>query len=216
MDRGVAAIDDLNPRPVRGRSKAEIRAALLQRRDTLAPTLRIEYSRATLGRICAMDTFQSAGVVMAYCGFGSEIDTTQLLHAALQSGKKLVLPKINLATNSLDIVLVENLDTDLKSGVWGIRQPNADTCTPAALADLDFVLVPGVAFDQDGGRIGYGKGFYDKLLRACHNAGNHPWTVAAAFDFQVIEAIPMESHDVRINAIATETAYYHCGQYQGP
>ena len=204
-------MDDLNPVGP-GRSKAEIRATVLELRDALAPAVRLECSHVALGRIRTMDTFQSAGVVMAYFGFGSEIDTAALLQATLQSGKRLVLPKINRAANQLDIFAVENLQTDLKSGVWGIQEPDTDICTPVAPSELDFVLVPGVAFDRNGGRIGYGKGFYDKLLASCHNAGSHPSIVAAAFDMQVIDTIPMESHDVRISAIATETGCWRCGE----
>ncbi len=192
------------------RSKAAIRAAVLQRRDALSPALRQGYSRAALSRIVATERFQTADVVMAYCGFGSEIDTLPLVEAALQSGKKVVLPKINRAANRLDIFAVRNLQTDLQAGLWGIREPNPLVCASVQPAELDFVLTPGVAFDRQGGRIGYGKGFYDQLLSVCHNAGKRPAIVAAAFNVQVIDAIPMQSHDVPIDAVATEIEYWRC------
>ncbi len=200
---------DINGRALRA-LKAELRSLLLQRRDAVPAELRIEHGQAILARLSATEAFQSAGVVMAYCGVGSEIDTRPLLRAALRGGKTLALPKVNRAAGILDIFAVRDLDADLESGVWGIREPNPGTCARVAPAELDVILVPGIAFDLEGGRIGYGEGFYDRFLRACHDAGSRPVTVAAAFSFQLLDAVPMERHDVRIDAIATETGYYHC------
>jgi 5-formyltetrahydrofolate cyclo-ligase len=192
-------------------SKAEIRAAALARRDALTPAEHLDYGRAILYRILAMKEFREAQTVLAYCGFGSEIDTAPLLRAVLEGGKTLLLPRVNRAAGTLDIYQVKNLVTDLRPGVWGILEPNPDLCASWALADIGLVIVPGAAFDRRGGRIGYGKGHYDKLLGACHRVGNYPPLIAGAFEVQVVNAIPMEPHDVPVDTLVTESRTWSAG-----
>jgi 5-formyltetrahydrofolate cyclo-ligase len=184
-----------------GSFKAELRAVALQRRDALSPSLRRDYGQIILNRIIAMEQFHQARTVMAYCGFGSEIDTAPLLRAVLESGKTLVLPKINRPAGVLDIYQVDDLETGLLTGVWGIREPNPATCQARTPPDIDMVLVPGVAFDRKGGRIGYGKGYYDKLLAQCR----HACKIAGAFEVQVFDSVPMAPHDIPVDALVTET-----------
>lgn len=147
---------------------------------------------------------------MAYCSFGSEIDTQSLLHTVLHDGKALVLTKISRTTNDLDLYLVKDMPNEHVPGAWGISEP-APYLRPRLLPrDLDLIVTPGIAFDRTGSRIGYGRGYYDRLLRACHTAGKRPLTVAAAFELQIVDILPMEDHDVNIDAIATKLDYYRC------
>ena len=176
----------------------------LGRREALPPALRKNYGEAILKRILVMDDFRRAKVVLAYCSFGSEIDTLPLLHAVLEGGKTLLLPKVNRGLDALDVYEVKNLHTDLRAGVWGIREPDPAVCGVHGLADIQLILVPGVAFDRQGGRIGYGKGYYDKLLASCHRMGHYPRTIAAAFEVQLVGAVPMEAHDVPVDLLVTE------------
>jgi len=182
--------------------KAQIRAVALERRDALPRSVHRDSGQAILSRILAGEEFQRANTVLAYCSFGSEIDTGPLLNAVLAEGKTLVLPKLNPAVNALDLHLVTNLDADLQAGVWGIREPDP-ACPRCAFTAIDFLLVPGVAFDRRGGRIGYGKGYYDKLLASFHTVNRHPLAVAAAFDVQIVDSIPVEAHDVPVDVLVT-------------
>ncbi len=182
--------------------KAEIRALALQRRDALPLSVHRDSGHAILRRIVAMDEFRQARTILAYCSFGSEIDTAPLLNQVLGAGKTLVLPKLNPASGALDLYRVKNLDADLRTGLWGIREPDASQCEHCPATDIDWILVPGVAFDRRGGRLGYGKGYYDKLLASIDR---RPRTVAAAFEVQMMDAIPMEPHDVHVGAVVTET-----------
>jgi 5-formyltetrahydrofolate cyclo-ligase len=182
-----------------GCSKAELRALALQRRDALPAEVRGEYGRLILKRIFEMEEFCLAQVVMGYCGFGSEIDTGSLLREVVAQGKRLLLPKVNRAAGALDVYEVGDLEKDLVAGVWGIPEPDPVRCEARSAGDLELVIVPGVAFDRSGGRIGYGKGYYDGLLARCRAV-----TVAAAFEVQVFERVPMEAHDVRIGRVVTE------------
>lgn len=182
--------------------KAEIRAFVLGKRDALPLAEHREEGHAIVGRLLVSEAFRKARTVLGYCSFGSEIDTTPLLNAILAAGKTLVLPKLNPAAGGLDLYAVTSLDADLRPGTWGIREPDS-ACAPVALTAIDFILVPGIAFDRRGGRIGYGKGYYDKLLAAFHAVNRYPPAVAAAFDLQIVDSIPMESHDVPVDALVT-------------
>lgn len=180
-------------------SKAKLRALALARRDALPADVRIEYGRVILQQIFEIEDFRRAQTVLAFCGFGTEIDTAPLLHEILRRGKVLLLPKINRTRKALDIYQVQNLATDLIAGVWGILEPDPARCELRALSDIQLAIVPGVAFDRHGGRIGYGKGYYDGLLAQCH-----PLTIGAAFEVQVFDVVPMEPHDARISTLVTE------------
>lgn len=187
-----------------GRAKAEIRAAALARRDALDPALRREYSRLILDRVLTMDEFRRAQTVLAYSNFGSELETGPFVLAALDARKRLLLPRINRAADRLEIYQVKDLATELVDGVWGIREPHAELCDLCEAEEIDFVLVPGAAFDRRGGRIGYGRGYYDKLLASCRPGRS----VAGAFEAQVADSVPMEGHDVRVNALVTEAGVW--------
>jgi 5-formyltetrahydrofolate cyclo-ligase len=184
--------------------KASIRAAALQRRDAIPSEVRRAHAQRIIAGICAMDAFREARVVMAYSGFGTEIDTAPLLREITQAGKTLIMPRVSRATGVLEIFRVEDPEADLVDGVWGIREPNPQRCAPCAPEEINLIIMPGAVFDRRGGRIGYGKGYYDKLLGECMRKGHHPATVAGAFEVQVVDAVPMESHDVPVDVLVTE------------
>jgi len=162
-------------------------------------------SRDIVGKISGLTSYRGARTVLAYVGFGSELQTGDFLRWTLDQGKTLLLPRVNRETKSLDIYEVKDLERDLESGTWGIREPNPDLCSPADIHAVDFVLVPGVAFDSRGGRLGYGAGFYDKLLA---NRPSHAWLVAGAFEIQIVEHVPMHEHDVPVDLVVTEQGHY--------
>lgn len=178
--------------------KASIRAASLLRRNALPVALRRELSKTIIDRVTALDEFREAQSILAYASFGSEIDTAPLLQAIIESGKTLLLPRVN--KGALDVHAVKSLDDDLRAGLWGIREPIPESCVACSAVDVDLIIVPGVAFDLAGGRIGYGQGYYDKLL-----ASTGSQTIAAAFEVQLVDTIPMEPHDVRVRRIVTES-----------
>ncbi len=188
-----------------GDTKARIRSEVAAARNGLAPEEHARRGRDILQRIMAMDAFLRADVVMGYSSFGSEPDTRPLLEAVLARGKTLVLSRIDRHRNRLDLYAVADLAGQLVDGVWGIREPDPTRCAKVEPASLDFVLMPGVAFDAHGGRVGYGKGYYDRLLADCIAAGGCPSLVAGAFDLQVVEHVPMEAHDIAVHAVVTES-----------
>ena len=155
-----------------------------------------------LGEDVALRLFYSpsSATVLLTLPFGSEWDTRALLEAALARAKRVALPRVNLATRMLDICAITRLEHDAAPGYRGIPEPGAH-CSLIDIATIDWVLVPGVAFDPDGHRIGYGGGYYDRLLPLLRADARR---VAAAFELQLVARVPAAPHDVAVDAVVTE------------
>lgn len=184
--------------------KAALRSLVLQRREALDPAFRRAASRRIVDAVLACDAFRRARSVLAYASFGSEVDTSALLQAVLAEGKTLLLPRIDKSRDAIRVYAVRDLARDLETNRWGIAEPRPEACLEIVPAELDFVFVPGVAFDARGGRLGYGKAYYDRLLASSRQAGGSPALVAGAFAAQVEDEVPMEPHDVPIPVVLTE------------
>lgn len=193
--------------PGRGEEKRDLRKRILALRDTLPGELRRDLGTRITARLLKLDAYREAGTVLAYLSFGSEFDTAAFTRDALANGKKLALPRVNRATRELELFVVRDPEKDVAPGVWGISEPLAECCAPAALDEIGFVLVPGVAFTRGGARLGYGGGYYDRLLA---RFARRPPAVAAAFSLQVVDAIPVGETDQRVDAVITEEALYTC------
>ncbi len=140
--------------------------------------------------------FSNAAVVMFYASFQSEVETHGMIRRALMEGKRVVLPKVK--GKELELLEITNFDSDVGPGAWGIPEP--DQGKPAAVRDIGLIVVPGAVFDERGNRVGYGAGFYDKLLALYQGM-----TAALAFELQVVPRVPVDSHDVPVKKIVTET-----------
>ena len=189
--------------------KAHLRKTVLGRRDALDAGARAALSRTILREISGLDVYRRGGVVLAYAGFGSEMQTDAFLRHSLNEGKTLLLPRVNRQERLLEVYEVGDLAQDLEAGTWGIREPRPDRCAPAAPRVVDFVLVPGLAFDPHGGRLGYGAGFYDKLLSG--GVSPQAWLVAGAFEAQMVEEVPLNEDDVPVDVVVTEIGRYPPG-----
>lgn len=187
-------------------AKAVLRREVSARRDALDPDSRARLSAAVLARVVALGAFRRARRVLAYASFGTELDTRPFLQQVLDGGRMLVLPRIERAARRLALHQVGDLDTELRPGVWGIPEPDPDRSRPVTPGEIDFVLVPGLVFDPRGGRIGYGAGYYDRLLAAW--APPMPPLIAAAFELQVVPAVPVLPTDHRVDLVVTESRTY--------
>jgi 5,10-methenyltetrahydrofolate synthetase len=184
--------------------KAALRSLVLQRREGLDPATRQAASRRIVDAVLARAAFRDAHSVTAYASFGSEVDTSVLCETVLREGKMLLLPRVDKTRDAIRVYEVRDLGRDLDTNRWGIREPRPETCREIDPGGLEFVFVPAVALDERGGRLGYGKAYYDRLLAASTQAGGSPTLVAGAFAVQVVDQVPMEPHDVRIPSIVTE------------
>ena len=179
--------------------KKQMRNAVLARRDAMLPSARATASHAIIEKLCALPGYRHAKVVLTYMGFGSEIETRSFVERILVDGKIVVLPRVDRASRSLILHAVQSL-SELEVSKWGIREPRADTPS-VPLSSIEFVLLPGVAFDRAGNRLGYGRGYYDKLLLAAEPALER---VAAGFSCQIVDAVPLGPLDQKIDILITE------------
>ena len=186
--------------------KRALRKLMVERRDALTPSRRAQYSATITTQLLTMAAYQQAKTVMAYMSFGSEFDTSRFVEQVLREGKKLALPRVDKINHALVIHQIDNVN-DVEVGVFSIREPRADAPL-IDLSEIDFMLMPGLAFDRTGMRMGYGAGFYDQLLvriPAVKNAQTPVSTrVSAVFAMQMVEAVPCTEHDQRIHFIITE------------
>jgi 5-formyltetrahydrofolate cyclo-ligase len=181
-------------------AKRELRARILRNRDAIPAEDREAASASIAATLSMREEFASSRTVLLTLPFGSEWDTRALLLAALARAKTVALPRVNLATRMLDICAITRLEHDAMPGYRGIPEPCAH-CELLDVASIDWVLVPGVAFDRDGHRIGYGGGYYDRLLPLLRADAHR---VAGAFELQLVDHVPAASHDVTVDAVVTE------------
>ncbi len=190
--------------------KPALRKTLLAAREALSPAERANLNPQIIQRMAAMPAYQRAGVVLAYMNFGSEFGGADWAARVLADGKRLLLPKVNRATNELDLFWVEEVSAQLEQGVWGIAEPVPARCERLnALNAVEFATLPGLGFAKNGARLGYGGGFYDKLLARCTP---HPVLVAPAYALQVVQEIPQQTTDVQVDWIVTEHEVIQCSK----
>ncbi len=188
--------------------KAAIRENVRTLREQLSPDTRAAYSAAITERLLQLPAYRQADTVLGYMNFGAEFASDLWVERVLADGKRLALPKVNHHTNHLDLYWVEDTENQLAAGWWGIREPVVECCERLAAAnELDFALLPGVAFTREGARLGYGGGYYDKLLAGMPQ---RPELVAAAFALQLVETLPQEATDVRVEWVVTEQESIAC------
>lgn len=186
--------------------KDEIRKQVLAKRNALSAAERNSLSSSIIARVLALDVYHRADCVMAYVGFGGEIETMDFIADVLARGKKLVLPRVVPESGALGIHVVSEPARQLEAGVWGIRQPRPDLCPVAPPSQVEFVLVPGVAFTRSCERLGYGRGYYDGFIRGLGD--RRPALVAAAFSLQVLPGLPVSDRDQRVDLVVTESGEY--------
>lgn len=186
--------------------KAALRREVLATRDALTAATRKAVSEKISRQIIALDAWKNARMVLAYLSFGSEYITDTLIADATARGKQLVLPRVDRATRSLVLHAVSDTAGEVQPGVWGIREPHPEQ--PVVPSEqIDFVLVPGVAFTPACARLGYGGGYYDRLIAGF---AQRPPLVAAAYALQMRDKLPLSAKDQAIDLVVTEDAAY-CG-----
>jgi 5-formyltetrahydrofolate cyclo-ligase len=183
----------------RGLDKNEARRRALEARDALLEHERGRLADAVRARALDLPELTAAGTIMLFASFRSELDTAPIGDWILRAGKTLCLPRV-LGPRRMAAFRVTDLASDLVPGKWGIPEPR-EGLPEVAPESIDFVFVPGSAFDEEGGRCGWGGGFYDTFLPRTRPAT--PW-VALAFEAQLVPKIACEAHDLPVTAIVTE------------
>jgi 5-formyltetrahydrofolate cyclo-ligase len=181
--------------------KIALRSQIRARVKALSGEQRAVGSTQACELLARQPAWKRARLIFFYAPLPYEIDIWPLLSGALADGKTVALPRFDAATQRYVACQIQDVSRDLSHGKYGIREPDGH-CIAVPPNRLDLVLVPGVAFDVHGRRLGRGKGFYDQMLASVRGT-----TCGVAFDEQIVEAIPVEPHDVHLNCILTPTRW---------
>jgi 5-formyltetrahydrofolate cyclo-ligase len=180
--------------------KRALRREAVARIMALSPAERDGQGAAVRALFPALPGFDTAGCVLLYVSaFAEEFDTRPLLRLARERGKRLVCPRVDRQARRLRLFQVDDPDTDLVPGTLGIPEPRP-TCPPVAPGEVDWALVPGLAYDARCYRLGRGAGHYDRLLPTLR-PGAPRWSLA--LDCQWVDELPDEPHDVPLDGVAS-------------
>jgi 5-formyltetrahydrofolate cyclo-ligase len=181
--------------------KFSIRKDIQKDLDALDEQNRVKKTEAIAKRLFEFANFLESKIVLFYMNKKHEIVTLNMIKISFELGKILILPAFDAGKHEMQLFKVDNVDADLKNGPRAILEPNPDVCKMVPIEHIDLAIIPGIAFDEKGGRIGYGKGYYDRLIPKLSITTRK---VAFAFESQIVQQIPMESHDKFVDIIITE------------
>jgi len=181
-------------------SKDEIRRTLLEKRLALKPNEVRGQSEKVLSRLRTLPAWRDASGVLLYMPVKNEVDVSPLLPDLWAGGVRALIPRCRPGRpGEMDIVRVERYE-DICPGAYGIPEPNPALPAVAACAP-DLALIPGIAFDRSGARLGFGGGYFDRLLAS--RIPQKTVLIGLAYAFQVVEKIPADPWDVRVHAVIT-------------
>ncbi len=182
-------------------SKSELRLRLAAFRDGLSEEERLSRSKQAVAHMMDLPVYRRARSLLVYVSFRSEVQTRGLIQAALADGKVVLTPKVQRRPKGLLACRIRRFPEDLQPGAYGILEPAPDTSEVWPPQEIDLVIVPGLAFDRQGTRLGYGGGYYDRFL-----AGPASGAVAAglAFAEQVVDTLPVDPLDRSLDLVVTD------------
>ncbi|MBI2971101.1 MAG: 5-formyltetrahydrofolate cyclo-ligase [Candidatus Aenigmarchaeota archaeon] len=184
--------------------KEVLRKLILKQRNALDAHSRELKSLAIAKNVLSLDFVSTAKTICTYVTKGSEVDTKQLIPELFKRGKTVLVPVV--VKETLALSELRSLD-ELVEGAFDVPEPKQEHLRPVIPSAADVIIVPGVAFDSHGRRIGYGKGYYDRLLKSL---SEETTIVGMAYDVQVVERLPSDDHDAPMQYIVTETAIIQC------
>ena len=190
------------------KEKAQLRSEMIARRDALPESERERLAEALTALLVALPQFAAARTVLATMGIGSEWNTQALLAHAESEGKRVVLPRVSAPPRRLQLHAVADLQRDLIPGVWNIPEPDPVRCEAVTLDEVEFALVPALAADREGFRLGYGAGYFDGLLTGRKAL---PFCVTALPAAFIVERLPQEPHDVPVDLVLDERGAVYTG-----
>jgi 5-formyltetrahydrofolate cyclo-ligase len=193
---------ELNSVPI---GKEVLRAEVQERLTALETEAREEAGRRLCARIREHCFWRNAGRILLFWPIRDEINLWPLVQEGIDLGKEIALPRFVAGTGVYEVARIEGCSEGLTKGRYGIVEPVASAVV-VDVKQLDLVLVPGVAFDTSGVRLGRGGGYYDRLLHGAVGV-----KCGVAFEEQMVSGIPEETHDVRMDCIATPERWIACG-----
>lgn len=179
--------------------KQDIRRIIKTKREELNKDLKGQLDESIKNRFIESEHFEKSNIIFIYVNMDSEINTIDIIKEALRRGKRVAVPKVLPVEKEMVALEIESLLDLNESGSYGILEPGIDKRDVSE--EVDLVVLPGLAFEENGYRIGYGGGFYDKFLNKHKDIDK----VALCYNFQIISKIPKEDYDQRVDVIMTES-----------
>ena len=186
--------------------KRAMREEILALREGHPTEERSGKSRKIMRRLLSLDEFSEAIAVMLYVSVKGEVETREIIRDCLSLGKKVAVPVTDKGSRSLNVAEIKDL-SELGTGSFGVPEPDQDFLRLLNPKEIDIVIVPGIAFDPMGNRIGYGFGYYDNFLK---NVRPSCRKIALAYELQIVEKVPASGKDVRVQKIVTEKRTIEC------
>lgn len=183
-------------------AKRELRERIHGEMKRMTPRERAAASAQACLRLEQQNVWREARSILFYAPMADEVDTWRLLLDALAAGKEVFLPRYHPQEGAYEVCRVVDAGRDVRVGQFGIREPG-ESSRKIQSNRLDLILVPGIAFDFDGHRLGRGKGHYDQLLKSLQGT-----TCGVAFERQIVSHVPTGSHDVRLSCILTPMRWF--------
>jgi 5-formyltetrahydrofolate cyclo-ligase len=195
--------------------KAALRQRILQARDGLEESQRLEGSRRIVERVVSRNDFFAASGVHCFISLPGEVNTQGIFEACWSMGKAVYVPYVMRGERRLGWARREQGDA-LVTGQMNLQEPLPENRREAPLEEIQLLLIPGVAFDRKGRRLGYGKGYYDKFLgqfpqldvsnrrKTAQLREKSPPKIGLAFSVQIVDAVPQDSWDLAMDAVVTE------------
>ncbi|MFA5088728.1 MAG: 5-formyltetrahydrofolate cyclo-ligase [Candidatus Omnitrophota bacterium] len=158
---------------------------------------RVRKSRIILEKMFSLPEFQCSQTILFYASFDGEVDTFEMMKQAQKRDKQIALPIIE--EKSIVPRRIQSLASGLEVGPYGVKQPRQESSVALDFRELDLVVVPGLAFDKENNRLGRGKGYYDRFLRALPSRIS---SIGLAFDFQILDSLPHhQEHDMPVSRV---------------
>ena len=181
--------------------KCEIRNDIAEILGKLSNDEIKEKTRQIENRLFEFANFLEAKIVLLYVNSKSEVITEQIIKRCFDYDKIVVLPVFDVEKYEMKLMKIDNVNTDLRLGARGILEPNVNRCKIMSVDSIDIAIIPGIALDEKGERIGSGEGYYDRLIP---NLSITTRKVSLAFESQIIQQVPVESHDKNVDIVITE------------
>ena len=194
------------------KTKIAIRKMIVQKREELGGLEKEEKNIAIAQRLFGMDEFKKSKTIFCFLSTSFEVQTERIILESLRLGKQVLVPLLDPGGENLKASHIPSMDIDFVIGEYGVRQPAPKFRNIVPFSNIDFVVVPGLAFDSLGNRIGYGGGFYDKFFKKI--TGNVS-RVAVGYDFQLFNLVPHSDLDEPVHFLITETKALRCRDMSG-
>lgn len=183
--------------------KKDIRQKVREKIKNLSAGYREQGSILIAEKFLHSAHFINSKNILIYYPSGCEVDTSLIIRDALKNRKNIILPRA--CKKELELYFISDPETQLGKGAYSIMEPIASLCRPAKLSDIDLVIVPGISFDKNFNRLGQGGGYFDRFLPCLPEKVKK---IALCFDIQIVNTLPIQEHDTKVDIIITESSIY--------